>query len=68
MKVKELIELLSGQDPEREIVLSKDAEGNNYSPLENFSEGSYTPDTAWSGEFVSDQPGQQKALCLWPVN
>jgi hypothetical protein len=33
MKNKELIEILSAQDPEADVILQKDPEGNGYSPL-----------------------------------
>lgn len=33
MKVKELQKLLSECDPESEVILQKDPEGNGYSPL-----------------------------------
>ena len=41
MKVKELIEELQKIDPEREIIMQSDSEGNNYSPLYSFWEGSF---------------------------
>lgn len=51
MKVKELIEKLKNVDPERIIVMSKDAEGNDYSPLYDIDdEMVYVPDSTWSGE------------------
>lgn len=34
MKVKKLIEALSECDPNSEVILQKDPEGNGYSPLE----------------------------------
>lgn len=49
MKVKELIELLQSVDPEREVIIQKDAEGNDYSPLADAWEGSYEADSTWSG-------------------
>lgn len=33
MKVKDLINLLRSADPDKIVVLSRDAEGNGYSPL-----------------------------------
>ncbi|MEK6833196.1 MAG: hypothetical protein AABY32_04045 [Nanoarchaeota archaeon] len=33
MKVKELIDILSKQDPNRLVVMSKDGGGNSYSPF-----------------------------------
>lgn len=51
MKVHELIALLQKQDPNREVILARDAEGNGYSPLdEDLSTGAYRPETKWSGE------------------
>lgn len=67
MKVKELIEILKPLDPEAEVILSKDAEGNNYSPLSDYSSGKYIPDSTWSGEFESRR-GKYNAICLWPTN
>lgn len=69
MKVKELIKLLQKEDPEREVVMSKDAEGNCFSPFVEFSKGQYVPENTWSGEFIGDREEEgKKALCLWPVN
>lgn len=78
MKVKKLIELLSALNPELEVVLSKDGEGNEFSPLdESYSTGQYVPDSTWSGEFrssqysVADGGCRRKdinAIVLWPVN
>lgn len=53
MKVKELIELLSHQDPESEVVASSDAEGNGYSPVEGVYTGYYKPECTWMGEWKS---------------
>lgn len=50
MKVRELLEQLKGVDPEREIVMSKDAEGNGYSPLSSLWEGRYRAETTWYGD------------------
>lgn len=50
MKVRELLQQLMGQDPEREVVMSSDSEGNSYSPLSSISTASYVPDSTWSGE------------------
>lgn len=55
MKIKELIRELSLHDPETEIILSGDAEGNNFSPLANFSFGIYEDESenSWRGHFYS---------------
>jgi hypothetical protein len=54
MKAKELIEALSAADPEAEVILQKDAEGNGYSPLHCAdTEAVYVPDNTWSGAVYS---------------
>ena len=50
MKVKELIEELKLCDPESEVIIQKDSEGNGYSPCNGAdNEAVYVPDTAYSG-------------------
>lgn len=54
MKVKELLEALAGADPEAEVILQKDAEGNGYSPLEGADdEAVYVATTTWYGAVYS---------------
>jgi hypothetical protein len=54
MKVKELIEELSKLDPESQVILQKDAEGNGYSPLYAVDgDAVYLPDSTWSGDVYS---------------
>ena len=55
MKVKELIKMLKEEDPEREVIMSKDREGNDYSPLSDFGEGTYVPDSTWSGDIYIEE-------------
>lgn len=51
MKVKELIRELQLLDPEMEVILQKDGEGNNYSPLEGVDENCvYIAETTWYGD------------------
>ena len=51
MTVEELIEELMGLDPEMEIIMQKDSEGNGYSPLAGADpDGIYVADSTWSGE------------------
>lgn len=51
MKVKELIELLQQEDGEKEVIMSKDGEGNTFSPLADFGNtNTYVADSTWSGE------------------
>lgn len=54
MNVAELKEILTNLPDETLVVLSKDAEGNAYSPLSSFWEGHYIPDTTWAGEIWSE--------------
>lgn len=50
MKVKEVMEMLSQLDPESEVILQKDAEGNSYSPLYAVDgDAFYVPTTTWYG-------------------
>lgn len=54
MKVKELIKLLERENPESEVILQKDAEGNGYSPLSDVDGNAvYIPESNWSGEVYS---------------
>ena len=81
MKIKELIDILESYDPETEVVMASDSEGNDYSPVDGFSEGLYVADSTWSGqmydeeefaEYVEDEEFDKedgvKAICLFPVN
>lgn len=52
MKVKDLHEILSELlevDPEMEIIMSKDSEGNTFSPFADWSAGIYVAETSWYG-------------------
>ena len=62
MKVKELIEILLDQDTEREVVLSKDSEGNAYSPAygEISTQYLYVPDSPWGGELWSAEDDEHE--------
>ena len=84
MNVKELIDYLLGFDPETEIVIQKDAEGNGYSPLAGADVGHYIPDSTWSGDFYDvdwtaddccmdddefeEMKNRPRAVVLYPVN
>lgn len=50
MKIKQLLKILQSKDPNREVILSNDAEGNNYSPLATCSIAAYAPNNSYSGE------------------
>ena len=72
MTVGELIEQLQKESPSRLVVMAKDAEGNDHSPLYGFYAGHYKAHTTWSGEVQGDgeEPmiGAVPALVLSPVN
>jgi len=54
MKVKELMKKLELEDPESEVILQKDAEGNGYSPLYGVDGYCvYEPYNSWSGDVFS---------------
>lgn len=61
-----------GLDPATmEVVLSRDAEGNSYSPLDAAEICCYVPTNSWSGTVLSpdDQDSRpDNAVCLWPAN
>lgn len=77
MTVKELIERLQKEDPERIVVLSIDPEGNGYNELRaietyTYSDGEIgieelTPDLEKAGYSEGDMiEGGKKAVVLWP--
>lgn len=76
MTVKDLKKLLNDFPDKYLVVLAKDGEGNDFSPLaEGYSDAEYIPDSTWSGTIVC--PGDEDAdeqkpapncLVLWPVN
>lgn len=71
MKVKEIIDLLSGVDPESEVILSSDGEGNSYSPAWALNEVHYTPLSTWGGEIDNEEephPDGNNAVVIWPTN
>jgi hypothetical protein len=54
MKVKELIQQLQTMNPEAELIVQKDSEGNGYSPLEGVDENCvYIAETTWYGDVYS---------------
>lgn len=71
MKVSEFIELLQKLPQESLVVMSKDAEGNSYSPFYGTTQGSYLKENSWSGEvfFSEDRPkNTESCIVLWPTN
>lgn len=73
MTVKELIETLKELPADHIVVMSKDGEGNNFSPCADYGLQMYIPDSTWSGEIRSEEDmdeGEYKenAVVLWPTN
>lgn len=83
--VQELIdELMEVEDKSRLVVMSKDAEGNRFSPYADSSYQAYLADSTWSGEIglekltpELEEKGYSEedvmedgvpALVLWPTN
>ena len=51
MKAKELIQKLSHCDPDDIVIMSRDGEGNGFSPLSDVETNNvYIADSTWSGE------------------
>lgn len=68
MKVKKLIKLLKDFDPNAIVIVSSDAEGNKFSPMEDISEHHYKGINGWSGELVQEgEIDSEPAIVLWPV-
>lgn len=71
MKVNELRTRLADFNGDLEVILSKDAEGNGFSPAaEVDGPCEYVPETTWSGEVThpDDQEGESNAVVIWPTN
>jgi hypothetical protein len=71
MKVKDLIELLSNLPGEHEVILSKDSEGNEFSPLADHGLQMYVSNSTWSGDIYSEEDVEdyrENAVVLWPTN
>lgn len=67
MTVAELRKALEAFPDELQVVSSKDAEGNGFSPVDELGVGNYEPDSTYSGEF-NDGSVHHNAVCIWPVN
>ena len=48
--VGQLKEILAGYNDEMLIVMSRDSEGNGFSPLADHGKQIYVPDSTWSGD------------------
>ena len=84
MTVRELIEDLKKEDPDRLVICASDSEGNDYSPVDDYTTGAYRAESTWSGEFGEEKLTKEDrelgftdddlikdgvpALCLFPTN
>lgn len=70
MTVAELITELQKLPQDAEVVQSRDAEGNGFSPLAEVNVGRYRTENTWSGDFGDDHdfPAEPVAVCFWPTN
>lgn len=65
MKVKDLIKELKKMDQDAKVILSKDAEGNDFKPLsDDFSTGKWTESRNFGG--LLEESGKPNAVILWP--
>jgi hypothetical protein len=65
LRVGELRRHLDGLRDDVLVVLSKDAEGNGFSPLAEAELSDYEPETTWSGDVGV---GGEVCVVLWPTN
>jgi hypothetical protein len=78
MKVKDLKERLKNVPDDYIIVMSSDAEGNDYSPLAEADEVMYIPENSYMGMIICceeqmedefpDDEFKPNAIALWPTN
>jgi hypothetical protein len=76
MTVGELIKELAGCPGDALVVMSKDGEGNDFSPLSEVATGDYVAESTWGGhlrdsEYDEEEDGPDgavKAIVLWPTN
>lgn len=84
MTIAELIVELEKFDPNLQVIMSEDAEGNSFSPFCEVAESMYFAESTWSGETfptpehiaMSDQyteedeapEGSERVVVLWPLN
>jgi len=66
MKVKELIKRLSKENPEHEVVLSRDEEGNGFSSLAGVELFKYLDGEIYSNDDPKLPANCKDAVVLWP--
>ena len=69
LTIKQFIKKLSKLPQDAIVVMSKDAEGNGFSPLSEGSTEFYLPNSTYSGDLVeTKEKGAKQAVVLWPIN
>lgn len=67
MQVSELIELLETYPPNYQVVLSRDAEGNGFSPLCDADAAAWD-EKLWDLKYVEDEDDPEyDSVILWPA-
>jgi hypothetical protein len=69
MTVQQLIKHLQKMPPRSLVVMSKDSEGNDFTPLAALGTCKYIEANSWSGTIVSDEDEEdgKSSICLWPT-
>lgn len=72
MKVEKLIEILNDIPLDFEVVVSKDSEGNGFSPLSSLETRMYEADSTYSGSLIdkegNEETYKENVVVLWPTN
>lgn len=69
LTVKQLIEKLQKFNPDAMIVMSRDAEGNSYSPAQSVEPAFYVEEKPWHGYLAEEAvAGTTEAVVFWPTN
>lgn len=71
MTVAELIQLLGNYPQDHQVILAKDAEGNEFSPLSDLDTAEYEAESTWSGYIKYEDEDNEivpNSVVLWPVN
>lgn len=63
MKVKELIEILKNLPKNTQVIMSKDAEGNTFTPLDEVETNNiYVPESSWYGNIYHESWSAEDAM------
>ena len=78
LRKSDLIKMLQSIEGDPVVIIQKDAEGDNFSPLSTIEGGFYYyPETTWSGYVVEDEDMDEedyldedahKCILVYPIN